>query len=261
MNVLSEAKYEFEISWWENDGTKNFTEHPIDTKYGSAEASPDPVNGLLKLRNEIYALNRYSIEVFDNVGTSGFPFQRVASAIIDRGCIGTHASCVFLQSIAFLGGGLNEAPAIWLGNNATTVKVSTREVEQVLQEFTEEELNQVIVEVKVDKGHQHLYIHLPDRTLVYDAPTSSIMGAPVWFTLSSCLSGNKQYRAKNFVYCYNKWLSGDPTSYKHGELVDNISSQIPVANFPIEFAVAGITIIKSALSDKPICSIDSSFLI
>jgi len=193
-------------------------------KYGSAEASPDPVNGLLKLRNEIYALNRYSIEVFANIGTSGFPFQRIASAIIDRGCIGTHASAVFLQSIAFLGGGPNEAPAIWLGNNATTVKISTREVDQVLLEFTEAELNQVIVEAKVDKGHEQLLIHLPTKTLVYYGNASQVLGTPVWSILSSGSDGDSIYRGKNLVFVYDKWHVGDTNSFKYGYLDDSIST-------------------------------------
>jgi hypothetical protein len=44
-------------------------------KYGSSEVDPDPVVALIKLRNEVYALNRNTIEVFDNVGGELFPFH------------------------------------------------------------------------------------------------------------------------------------------------------------------------------------------
>ena len=54
-------------------------------KYGSSEADPDPVKAILKLRNEPYALNRYTIEVFDNVGGEGFPFQRIEGAQTQTG--------------------------------------------------------------------------------------------------------------------------------------------------------------------------------
>ena len=33
-------------------------------KYGSSEADPDPVVGIEELRNEVYAFNRYTVEVF-----------------------------------------------------------------------------------------------------------------------------------------------------------------------------------------------------
>jgi len=107
-----------------------FSVNPL--KYGSSEASPDEVKGLLKLRNEVYAFNRYTIEVFDNVGAANFPFQRVPGAQIERGAIGTHTACIFMETIAFLGSGLNEAPAIWLGNNSNSIKISTREIDQIL---------------------------------------------------------------------------------------------------------------------------------
>ena len=198
-----------------------FAVNPL--KYGGSEAAPDPIVALVKLRNEIYALNRYTIEVFDNVGTSGFPFARIESAQIERGVIGTHSCCVFMESIAFLGSGQNEAPAIWLANNSSSVKISSREIDQILLELTETQLQSVILETKIDKGHNLLYIHLPDKTMVYDAAGSKEMGMPVWFTLSSGLT-TSQYRAKNFVWVYNKWHCADPTSFKLGYLVDNIST-------------------------------------
>ena len=49
-------------------------------KYGSSEVDPDPIVGLIKLRNEVYVLNRHTIEVFDNVGGEFFPFQRIDGA-------------------------------------------------------------------------------------------------------------------------------------------------------------------------------------
>jgi hypothetical protein len=98
-------------------------------KYGSSELDPDPVVALLKSRNEVYAVNRHTIEVFDNVGGSNFPFQRLDGAQIMRGAIGTNACCVFGdEGIAFLGGGRNEPPSIYLGINSSSVplrKIST----------------------------------------------------------------------------------------------------------------------------------------
>lgn len=205
-----------------------FSVNPL--KYGSAEASPDPIEGLIKLRNEIYALNRNSIEVFDNIGGAGFPFQRISGAHIDRGSIGTHAATIFMESIAFVGGALNESPAVWFAANGSSTKISTREIEQILQEYTEDVLSQTVLETKIDKMHQHLYIHLPDKTLVFDGPSSRTLGTPVWFILTSSLEGFSTYRAKNFVYCYDKWLCGDPTTGKHGYLVDNISSHYGSVN-------------------------------
>lgn len=186
-------------------------------RYGSSEADPDPVKALLKLRNEPYALNRYTIEVFDNIGGTGFPFQRIDGAQIQRGTIGTHACCVFLEAVAFVGGGRNESISVWLAASGSSTRIATREVDQVLAEYSEDVLSRILVEGRVDKGHQYLYIHLPDQTLVYDYAASQIVGEPVWFILSSSLDKSR-YRARNMVWCYDNWLVGDSDSPKLGLL-------------------------------------------
>jgi len=193
-------------------------------KYGSSEVDPDPIVALLKLRNEIYALNRNTIEVFDNVGGEFFPFQRIEGAQIQKGVIGTFGCCVFFNGIAFLGSGRNEAPGIYIGVNATSQKLSTQEIDQILLGYTEAQLVTVKLEARNDKNHNHLYIHLPDRTIVYDATASQALQTPVWFTLTTSTIGFAQYRAKNMVWAYDKWLVGDTQSNAIGYLVDNISS-------------------------------------
>ena len=199
-----------------------FAVNPL--KYGSSEIDPDPVVALLKLRNEIYALNRQTIEVFDNVGGDLFPFQRIDGAQIEKGVVGTHACCVYLETVAFLGGGFNEAPGIYLGANATANKISTQEIDAILLGYTEEQLATVKLEARNDRAHQYLYIHLPDRTLVFDGEATKALSQPVWFILTSSLVDYSQYRAQSFVWCYNKWLVGDPASSAIGYFDIDVST-------------------------------------
>ena len=187
-------------------------------KYGASEVDPDPVVALLKLRNEIYALNRHTIEVFDNVGGELFPFSRIDGAQMQKGAIGTQGCCLFVERIAFLGSGRNEAPGIYVGAAATVQKISTQEIDNLLLNYTEAQLALVKLEARNDKAHQHLYVHLPDRTLVYDAVASESLGSQVWFILATTVVGFSQYRARNIVWCYDKWLVGDPQSSAIGYL-------------------------------------------
>jgi len=193
-------------------------------KYGSSEVDPDPVVGLVKLRNEIYAINRNTIEVFDNVGSEFFPFQRIDGAQIQKGAIGTHAACVFMEQIAFVGGGRNEQISVYLGSNATATKIATREIDEILENYTTAQLEQVLIEARVFKNQQLLYVHLPDRTLVFDGVASNAVNQPVWSVNTSSLSGFSQYRAQNFVYCYDRWIVGDPESNSIGRFDENVSS-------------------------------------
>lgn len=193
-------------------------------KYGSSEIDPDPILCLLKLRNEPHALNRYTIEAFQNIGGTGFAFQRIEGAQIQRGCVGTHAACIFADAIAFVGSGRNEAVGVWVGANGSSVRISTREIEQTLAEYTETALSKIVVEARLFSGHNFLYIHLPDQTLVYDAAASEVVGVPVWHILTTSMIGTGQYLARGFVYCYGKWISGNPQTAQYGYMTNSVSS-------------------------------------
>jgi hypothetical protein len=171
----------------------------------------------------VHALNRYTIEVFNNVGTTTtniFPFQRNSGAMISRGVVGTYAAATYTVGetdvIAFLGSGHNESPSVWVGVNASSTKIATREIDTIIQKYTEAQLAGVVMESRLDKGHYHLYVHLPDETIVYDAKASEALQKPVWFVLTSSITGMSTYRARNLVWCYNDWHVADPTTTNYG---------------------------------------------
>lgn len=202
--------------------TDPFSINPL--KYGASEADPDPVVALKKIRNEVYAVNRYTMEVFDNVGGSLFPFQRIEGAQIQKGCVGTHACCVYMDTVAFIGGGRNEPPGIYMGVNATATKISTQEVDTILATFTETQLAGCLLEARVDRNNHYLLVHLPDRTLVFDGVVGEAAGGPVWFTHVTAVVDFAQYRAKDFVWCYNQWLVVDPQSTSIGYMTGTVGS-------------------------------------
>lgn len=198
-------------------------------KYGSSEVDPDPIVGLQKLRDEIYSVNRYSIEVYQNVGGTGFPFQRIPGAMLQRGAVGTYASAVFLENIAFLGGGRNEPPAIWLGSNGSSINISTREIDQILATYPETQLATAVLETRIDSSQKLLYVHLLDRTLVYDGAASQLLQKPIWTVLTTSVTGLGAYRARNFVWCYEKWSVGDVQGAYYGYATDTISTHFGIA--------------------------------
>lgn len=194
-------------------------------KYGSSEVDPDPVVSVLKVRNEIHAINRYTIEVFDNVGSDTFPFERIEGAQIQKGAIGTHAACVFAEAIAFLGSGRNEPLSVYLGANATASKISTREIDTILQTYSESDLADAVLESRINKAHMHLWVRLQDRTLVYDLAASQAVGEPVWYQLTSAAIGFAEYRAVDLVWCYGEWMVCDTFTDSYGVLSDTTARQ------------------------------------
>lgn len=186
-------------------------------KYGSSEVDPDEILSLHKLRNEVHAINRYTIEAFDNVGGTGFPFQRIDGAQVTKGAIGAKTSCIMSQTIAFMGSGRNEPVSVYLGANGSTIKVASREIDLILKEYSESDLSDAYLESLATDGHEWLYVHLNDKTLVYDHSASVGTGNKVWFILNSGI-GSGRYLAKYHVWCYDKWIVGHPLFDQIGKL-------------------------------------------
>lgn len=193
-------------------------------KYGSSEINPDAIKGLLVFRGEAYAINRYTIEVFSNVGGQFFPFRRIDGAMIPLGGVGVNSACVYSKEIvAVVGSGENEPVSVYFILNGQHTNISTREIDTILQSYTESELSSIYVECRTDRQNSFLYIHLPTKTLVYDHKASQVVGEPVWFILTSSIVDDGTYRARYLVWAYDKWISGDITSNKIGYLTDQTS--------------------------------------
>jgi len=197
--------------------------------YGSSEVVPDSINSLQVLRNHLYAINRYSIEQFQNIGGQFFPFQRVDGGFIPRGAVGSFAACVFDDTIAFVGGGQNEGVGVWLAADSNMTKISTREIDVQLQRYTDDELQHIIIESRTDKNHKFLYIHLPNGSYVYDAAGSAELSTPIWFILRSTLTGEGPYQAFNFNYAYNEWFCGNPIASGLNKLRSDIGGHYGAA--------------------------------
>ena len=193
-------------------------------KYGSAEIDPDPLKSVKKIRNEAHAVGRYSIETFRNIGGSAFPFQRIEGAHIDKGTYGTHSVCEFQGALAFVGSGRREEPAVYIASNGQANRISTREIDSILAAYPYDELQDIYVETRNDRNSILLYIHLKDRTLVYDYSASQAVEQPVWSVLTSAVQGFSKYRARYLVHAYGKWLVGDPTGNRIGYLTDDIGT-------------------------------------
>lgn len=193
-------------------------------KFGSSEADPDPIKALVKLRNEIYALNRHTIEVFQNTGVPGFPFQRIEGAQIQRGTLGTHTCCRFNETVAFMGSGVNESVSVFVGVNGTSAKIATREIEEILATYTEAQLSTAFMQERREAAHIFLEIHLPDQTLVFDAAASEALQQPVWFFLRSTIAGLAQWAVCDAVWAYDRWNVCKPGATDIGFLDKSVAT-------------------------------------
>lgn len=191
-------------------------------KYGSAEADPDMVTGIMKLRGELIAFGSNTVEFYQDAGGAGFPFEVGTGATINRGCVGPFAKAYFLQTIAFVGSGRNEGLGVHIIGSGTADKISTRQIDDELAAVVDP--SSITLETRVMGDENKLYVHLPDKALVYYASASKQAGESVWAIHASGLAMDSAYRLRNAVLFNGKWWVGDTQSGAIGTLDETIST-------------------------------------
>lgn len=197
-------------------------------KYGSSETDPDPVVGLALLRREVYALNRFTIDVFENIGGNGFPFALNTGATIPKGCVGRRAKCLFADTFALVGSGRGEALGVYQAGGGQVVKLSSEEIDRQLREEPNPE--NIICERIVDGDEQKLFVHLSDRTLIFYALASIKSKIPIWSVRRRGIAIDAEMRPRFFALAYGKWYCGDIASSAIGRLSSEIMSDFGEVN-------------------------------
>lgn len=190
--------------------------------FGSAEVEGDPIVGIIKIRNEPYVCGTETIEVFQNVGGSGFPFQRVDGAMITKGVVGTHAMVEAEDNLFFVGAGSGEAPSVYLAGGGQASKIASDEVEKIVQSYNDAQLADISCDTYTANGQFFIMINLPNETVIYDLYGSRAAGIPLWHIRKS---GDSSYRARGFQRVYGKWIVGDSQDGRIGELRDDLPTE------------------------------------
>lgn len=180
-------------------------------KYGSSEESPDPITGLVHMHGEVYALNRYTVQVFQNIGGSGFPFQTVKTATVPYGCVGPRAKCKFLGTVAFVGSQENGAPGVYLLGAGDASKISSPEVDDSLSKLSDAELAAVWVECRTNSDDQRLIVHLPTYSWGFSSQVSKKSSVKTWCKYVTSRTPYGRYEGRGLVYCYGQWIVGSST--------------------------------------------------
>lgn len=185
--------------------------------FGSAEVEGDPNIGIVKIRNEPYVCGSETIEIFQNVGGSGFPFQRVPGAMITKGIVGTHAKVEAEDALFFIGAGKGEAPSAYIAAGGQAQSVATEEIDKTIQSYSDMQLSEIACETYSANGQFFIMTHLPNETIVYDLYGSRKAGVALWHIRKSDGNG---YRARGFERAYGKWVVGDAEDARIGVIDD-----------------------------------------
>ena len=172
--------------------------------------------------------NRYTIEYFINVATANFAFTRVVTRAVKAGIVGTHCKAEILDQWFIMGGRKEEDVAIHVVGVGSVTKVSSREVDKVINQYTEDELSTAVLEARVEDDYQYLIVHLPNEVLLYNVKVGSAVGyEQAWSILKTDVLGDDPWRAKFGIFEPRKgvWVYGDKLDATIGILDNTVGTQ------------------------------------
>lgn len=197
-------------------------------KFATSEFSPDPTLGLMKSQdNKVVVFNRYSIEYFINDASKNFAFTRVATRAQKIGIVATHAKCE-IAGIFYIVGGRREDPiSIFKVEIGSSEKVSTKEIDIILGQYSESELVDIRMETYTEDKTTFILVHLPNEVLCFNETISKTIGLQyAWSVLKTDTIGDNPYKAINGIYDARNslWIYGDKFDPYLGKLDKSVTT-------------------------------------
>ena len=195
----------------------------------TAEFMPDDSLGLGKTSdNKVIVFGRYTTEYFFNAGNDTFAFQRVPTRATKTGIVGTHAKCELNNRWYMLGGRKEGGIGVFSLEIGEPARVSTREIEKVIGEYSETDLVDAVLESRTEDAYSFVIVHLPNHTLKFNETIAKTEGIEyAWSLLKSDVSGSLPWRAKFGIYepRIGKWVYGDKRDSTLGILDETVATQ------------------------------------
>ena len=203
-------------------------ERSIDPlKFATSEFSPDPTLAVDRTSdNQVVAFNRYTTEYFENVATDNFAFRRIVSKTLKCGVVGTHAETELEGTFYVLGGGREESVSIHAISSGTYQSIASREVDQIIETYTDDALSNSVLETRVDNGQSYILVRLPNHTFLFNMTVAKAAGfEAAWTIVKSSITGDGPWRGVNGVKTPSGWIYGDNLSTNIGSLNHSIATQ------------------------------------
>lgn len=182
--------------------------------FSTAEQSPGNIIGCHADYDEVIIFKEDNAEFFQNIGGSGFPFQRIPGASIEKGSHSKYSPVQWEDSVYFLGGGPNEKTAFFEGRAGSEPrKISTDAISNEIQKFTRTEIAEAFSFTYSISGCSFVGFtirsaNINPRTFVYNVTASRLSRRPVWFEQQSGVTENA-WRVQSIDFAYSKLLVSD----------------------------------------------------
>lgn len=178
--------------------------------FATAESSPDDLVGMKVDHGQIILAGKTSMEIWENTGATGFPFERAINGRLEIGCLNGRTLAKQDNSV------------FWLANDytvrrldgATPIRVSQHGVESAFRDMT---ISTAKAYAYSQEGHLFYVLSFFEGTFVYDATTQE------WHERQSY--GYDYWRAQAHAQIFGLELVGDITSNKIGFLTRDVYTE------------------------------------
>lgn len=133
-------------------------------QFANTDANPDNLNGLKADHRQAICAGPNAIEIFQNTGASGFPFERAINGFVQQGCLVGKTLQKCNQSVHWLA----DDYTVRRLEGLTPVRISTHSIEQMIADSTY--LSASAFSYSQD-GHIFYVLTVPEGAFVYDATT------------------------------------------------------------------------------------------
>ena len=195
-----------------NDGT---TYSALDVL--TAEADPDDIVAPIVHNNIVYIGGGETFEPFQNIGGSGFPFQRIKGGVMNKGVFAPFSLINVSDTFFFIGGGTNEGPSVYAFSGNGFSPVSSDGIDFILEGLTDTQMSNVFAWAYSENGARFVGFALPSTTIVYDL-TSQRWHERKSFDVIDDVADEFRFRVNSVTKAYGRILVGDSIDGRVGEL-------------------------------------------
>lgn len=172
--------------------------------FATAESSPDNLKRVYNALGQLWLFGDKTIEIWSNVGGSGFPFERISGGKIDTGCAAAHSVIAMDNAIFWLGEDNKGGGMIYRAQGFQPQRISTHAIEYKLQQVND--LSTLVAYTYQQDGHV-FYVLTGDSletTIVWDNATN------LWHERAYLNAGvYESHLANCHMYVFGKHLVGN----------------------------------------------------
>lgn len=174
--------------------------------FATAEGNPDNLLSIESNNRQFVLFGEESIELWDNTGASGFPFERNPNGFVECGCSAAFSTCSVDNTVYWID---QDRIARRLEGNIAK-RISQDGVEQKWQDYST--ISDAYAIPYVFDGHTFVVFTFPTAgaTWTYDINTQEFHERQSY--------GEDYWRASWIVKCYDKTLVGDTITGNIGEI-------------------------------------------